>query len=115
MCGPLNMSTSTPASPEPREPGLLARAAMIVLACVLTVSIAGSALFLWQARSRAHDRYARIQKFVDRLGLLSPQEIAERAAALRETPEDARRVIPAVLKRLRHERSPRLRLACVRL
>src|SRR5262245_37616092 len=109
------MPTTLASPAEPREPSRLARLAVAALACILTVSILGSAAFLWQNRAQAQDRDRRIQSFVSRLAVLRADEIAERAEALRETPQDARRVITAVLKRLRRERSPRIRLASVRL
>lgn len=86
-----------------------------MLAAMLTVAIVGSAVLLWHLRTRHRNRYYSINRFVNQLDLLGPAEIAERAAFLRDHPDDARQVVTSVLRRLRRERSGRARLACVRL
>jgi len=74
-------------------------------ACVLTVSIVGSAVFLvW----RVHDRRqlkARVKTFVSSLEDRTPEELAARANRLKAHPKVARFVLPELSKSIAGARS----------
>lgn len=107
--------TSTSLAAAPQEPGFMRRLGVAALACGLTVCILGSAAFLVWHRARNRTEDMRIERFIDSLALRTASDIAERAALLRENPDEAHRVVKAVMRELRRNPTPRMRLACVRL
>ena len=53
----------------------LRKAKALACAALLTVAIVGSAVYLWNARIRSNNSYARINMFIDRLELLDQDDL----------------------------------------
>lgn len=83
-----------------------------ICACLLTVSIVGSAFFLiWRVIDR-RDLQSKVQTFVASLENRSPEELAERAADLKAHPKVAKYVLPEIARTIRSGQSEgRLRAA----
>ncbi len=76
-----------------------------ISACILTISIVGSAVYLgWRVYDR-RQLTARVRTIVDSLQNRTPEELAERAATLRSHPRVARFVLPEVARSIAHSRS----------
>ncbi|MBX3395849.1 MAG: hypothetical protein KF841_10830 [Phycisphaerae bacterium] len=76
-----------------------------VCACLLTVSIAGSAIFLvWRVIDRSELR-SKVEMFVASLENRTPAELAERAASLKAHPKVARYVLPEIARTIRLAKS----------
>lgn len=72
-----------------------------VCACLLTVSIAGSAIFLvWRVIDRSELR-SKVEMFVASLENRTPAELAERASSLKAHPKVARYVLPEIARTIR--------------
>ena len=90
---------------DPRSRDLWGHVLVSLCACVLTVSIVGSVVFLvW----RVHDRRqlkARVKTFVSSLEDRTPEELAARANRLKAHPKVARFVLPELSKSIAGARS----------
>ncbi len=76
-------------------------------ACVLTVSIVGSIVFLgWRVYDR-RQLTARVEAFVSSLQNRTPEELAERAESLKAHPEVAKYVLPRLMQSIAEEGSDR--------
>jgi hypothetical protein len=84
-------------------------------ACLLTVSILGSAVFLTH---RIYSRYAmrgKIQAFLISLENRTPEELQERIAQLKERPKLMEEILPELHKTLRAARSEQQLCAAIKL
>lgn len=86
---------------ERRQEGLLPHLFVGAMACLLTVSIAGSGLYFAARWREKQQERARIEAFVDGLSQRSAAELAETVRQLRVKPALAARVLPVVLLRLK--------------
>jgi hypothetical protein len=86
-----------------------------VSACVLTVSIAGSIIYLsWKAYDR-HRYRERVAAFVSSLEHRTDAELAANVEQLREKPKLARYILPEILKSVGQSRSERQQIAAIRV
>lgn len=74
-------------------------------ACLLTVSILGSAVFLAFKGYQRYQLSTRVRSFIDSLENRTPQELAERAAELKDRPKVAQHVLPELRRALGNARS----------
>jgi len=84
-------------------------------ACILTISIAGSAVYLGY---RAYDKrvqQARVDVFVNSLEHRSVAELATDAEQLRGKPKLAKYVLPRILSSIRTENDERRQIASIRI
>jgi len=84
-------------------------------ACILTISIAGSAVYLGY---RAYDRRVqqeRVDAFVNSLEHRSAAELAADAEQLRSKPKLAKYVLPRILSSIRTENDERRQIASMRI
>lgn len=84
-------------------------------ACVLTVTIVGSAAFL---AYRVYDRYqlrAQVRDVVDSLQNRSPAELAEKAALIKKHPKAATVVLPEILRSLRQSKSEQQQCSAIQV
>ncbi len=84
-------------------------------ACILTVSIMGSAVFLvWRVYDRQHLR-ERVSGFVSSLRNRTPEELAERAESLKAHPKVARYVVPEIRKSIKEASSDLQRCCAIQI
>ncbi len=95
--------------------GFWGRVLVAVSACVLTVSIVGSAAFLWFRIQERRELRTRVQGFISSLENRTDAELADRAAQLREKPKVAEYVLPEIRRALRASRSEDQLCAVIRL
>lgn len=111
--GFLRLSQST-ARIRGRE-GLWGHVLVALSACVLTVSIVGSIVYL---SFRAYDRLAnrhRVRAFVSALQNRTDDELDDVTRQLLEKPQLARYVLPEILKSIRNRSSERQQVAAIRI
>lgn len=101
-------------SPE-HAAGFWGRVLVAVSACVLTVSIVGSAAFLWFRIQERRELRTRVQGFIASLENRTDAELADRAAQLRGKPKVAEYVLPEIRRALRASRSEDQLCAVIRL
>lgn len=104
-----------PAESPGHVAGFWGRALVAVSACVLTVSIVGSAAFLWFRIQERRELRTRVQGFIASLENRTDAELADRAAQLREKPKVAEYVLPEIRRALRASRSEDQLCAVIRL
>lgn len=104
-----------PAEPPEHVAGFWGRVLVAVSACVLTVSIVGSAAFLWFRIQERREIRARVQGFITSLENRTDAELADRAAQLHEKPKVAEFVLPEIRHALRASRSEDQLCAVIRL
>lgn len=84
-------------------------------ACILTVSIVGSIIFLsWRLYERRQLK-RRVEIFVSSLENRTPAELADRATKLRERPKVARHVLPEIAKSIAWSPSEQQQRAAVEI
>lgn len=89
----------------PRGGSFVGHLLVSICACVLTVSIVGSALFLvWRVIERRELR-SKVQAFVSSLENRTSQELADRAADLKAYPKVARHILPEIVRTIRSDKS----------
>ncbi len=84
-------------------------------ACLLTVSIVGSAVVLAYRGYKRYDMRAKVRSFVATLENRDPQELAERTLELRARPLVAEQVLPELRRSLAESRSEEQLCAVVAL
>lgn len=98
---------NTASVPPGAESGFWSHALVSLGACVLTVSIVGSIVFLgW----RVYDRRrltAHAEAFVSSLQNRTPEELADHAESLKERPQVAKYVLPRLMRSIGAEGSDR--------
>ncbi len=95
------------ASPPDADSGFWSHALVSLGACVLTVSIVGSIVFLgWRVYDR-RQLTARVEAFVSSLQNRTPEELADRAESLRAHPKVAKYVLPRLMRSIATEGSDR--------
>lgn len=82
---------------------------------ILILVIAGSGGWLYYRQDQKADLRRRTMTFIASLETMTEQELDGHVAALRATPEEARRIVPAVLREIRHGGSERVRRGGARL
>lgn len=88
---------------------------MAVCACILTVSIVGSIMWLsWRAYER-HEYRGRVRSFVSSLENRTDQELDDVTQKLRVKKKLARYVLPQLLETVRGGMSERQRIAAIRV
>ncbi len=94
-------------SPADAESGFWSHALVSLGACVLTVSIVGSIVFLgWRVYDR-RQLTERVEAFVSSLQNRTPDELADRAESLKAHPKVARFVLPRLMRSIATEGSDR--------
>lgn len=74
-------------------------------ACLLTVSILGSGVFLAYKIYQRYQLTTRVRSFISSLENRTPEELAERAAELKDRPRVAQHVLPELRRGLANARS----------
>ncbi len=84
-------------------------------ACVLTVSIVGSAVFLaWRVYDRRQLK-DKVTAFVESLGDRTPEELAEQARLLKALPKVARHMLPEIARTIRSARDENRQRAAIEI
>jgi hypothetical protein len=84
-------------------------------ACVLTVSIAGSAVFLTHRLYSRHELRGKVRAFIASLENRTPQELADRVAQLKQRPRLTPHLLPEVTAALRRSRSEQQLCAAIQI
>ena len=102
---------------RPSVPGKSVAGDVIVAAsaCILTISIAGSAVFLGYRAYEKRVQQARVDSFVNSLEHRSNAELAADAEQLRGKPKLAKYVLPRILASIRTENDERRQVASMRI
>lgn len=95
------MARSGPAKPG----GVWGHVLVSVSACLLTVSILGSAVILAYKGYRRYEVNQKVRSFIASLENRTPQELEERIEELKRRPKVAERVLPELRRALRSARS----------
>lgn len=108
------LESSNPAT-TPRRDTFAGHVLVAVSACILTVSIVGSAVFLiWKSYDR-HERRQKIRAFIVSLENRSPAELDQDAQGLLARPTLAQHFVPELLDGMAHPRSERHLNAMIRV
>ncbi|HWL93013.1 MAG TPA: hypothetical protein VNT79_05730 [Phycisphaerae bacterium] len=98
-----------------QQGGLWGHLFVSICACLLTVSIVGSAAYLvWRVVDRRQIR-DRVEAFVASLESRTPEELAERARSLKQLPKVARHVLPEIIRTIRQSKSENRQRAAVEI
>lgn len=89
----------------PQRSGFWAHALVAVCACILTVAIVGSIVFLGYRVYRHQQLRGQVRAAIAALQNRTPEEVAERAAEVHAHPKTASMVLPEVLKNLQESKS----------
>lgn len=84
-------------------------------ACVLTVAIVGSAVFLAYRAYEREQLGSRVREVVESLQNRTPAELAAKAAQVRAHPKLAQLVLPEVLRSLRDSQSERQQCSAIEI
>lgn len=103
------------ANPERAETGPWGHILVSASACILTVSILGSAIFLANKIYRQYELRRVARAFVASLENRTPEELSERAALLKLRPKLAAHFLPEVDAALRESRSEKQLCAAIRM
>lgn len=98
-----------------RPGGIWGHVLVSVSACVLTVSIVGSAVVLVYKGYQRYELKTKVRNFIDSIENRSPQELAERSAELRDRPKVARYVLPELRRTLAGARSEKQLCAAIEI
>lgn len=88
-----------------RQGGFWGHLLVSASACLLTVSILGSAVILAYKGYRRHELKAKVRSFIASLENRTPEELAERTEELRQRPKVAQHVLPELRNTLAAARS----------
>lgn len=95
--------------------GLWSHVLVSLSACVLTVAIVGSGVFLVWRSYEQRQLKIRVQKIVSSLQNRTPEELDAHAALLRARPRLARFVLPEIIKSIRTAASEEQQCAAIRV
>ena len=84
-------------------------------ACLLTVSILGSAVFLAFKGYQRYQLKTKVRSFISSLENRTPEELADRAAELKERPKVAQHVLPELRRALGNARSDEQLVAMIEI
>ena len=112
MDGPSVMPASSAGAPRA---GLVGHLLVAVCACLLTVAIAGSGVFLVYRLYVQRELRVQVRAVVDSLQNRTSEELAERIARVRTHPRLASLVLPEVLKNLKNSRSEQQQCSAIQV
>ncbi len=111
----MKQETTGPATSSKSAENLWGHLLVSLCACILTISIAGSLVYLgWRIYDR-HEMKSSVRRFVYSLENRTPEEIAEYASELRFKPKLVRYFVPEVIAAIRGDGPERQRRAAIRL
>lgn len=101
-------------SPPPSS-GVWGHLLVSASACLLTISILGSAVVLGYKGYRRYELKTKVRGFISSLENRTPEELAERADELRQRPKVAQHVLPELKRALANARSERQLCATIEI
>ena len=106
-------SSQGPSQASGRPGGIWGHLLVSASACLLTVSIVGSAVFLFYKTYQRYETKSKVRAFIESLENRTPEELEDRVTQLKERPKLAEHVLPELRRTLASATSERQLCAAI--